>query len=181
MSARSRSGFTLIEILVAMVVSGMIVAAAAGLLSVFGDRAQTIDRAGMQADREGNAYRLLQQIVGNAATTADSTPGVVGNASGASFQTWCESPHGWLDHCAAQLRFERTGDGVALLMRLRLRSADSAVVDIRRSLGIGRLRYLRNAESRGTWTDSWAMLGPPEAVAVILDADTLLLPVWSGE
>lgn len=181
MSARCRSGFTLIEILVALVVSGMIVAAAAGLLSVLGDRAETIDRAGMQADRKANADRLLQQIVGNAATAADSTPGVVGNASAASFQTWCETPHGWLERCAAQLHFERTGDGIALLMRLRLRGADSAVVAIRRGLEIGRLRYLRNAESRGTWTDSWAMLGPPEAVAVILNADTLLFPVWSGE
>lgn len=178
MSARSRSGFTLIEVLVALVVSGMVVAAAAALLSVLEDRAQTIDRAGRQIDREANADRLMQQLVGNIGT-ADSTPAVLGSASAASFQTWCETPHGWLDRCAAQLSFERRGNGIAL--QLRLLGVDSAVIEIRRDLEIGRLRYLRNAESRGTWTDSWAMLGPPEAVAVILDADTLLLPVRSGE
>ena len=179
MSARLPCGFTLIEVLVALVVSGMVVIAAAGLLSVFEDRIHTINRAAMQVDREANADRLLQQLVGNVTRGADSTPGVVGDALAMSLQTWCETPHGWLERCVAQLRFDRIGSRIAL--RLRLRGADSAVIDIRRDLETGRLSYLRNAESRGSWTDSWTMLGPPEAVAVILDADTLLLPVWSGE
>ena len=179
MMAASRSGFTLIEVLVALIVSGMVVAAAAGFLSSLGDRAEAIDRAARQVDRQANADRLLQQVVANIDAGADSTPGLVGNEAAASVQTWCETTRGWLDRCTAQLRFERHDDG--LVLRLQLRGADSAAIDIRRGLTTGRLRYLMNAEASGTWTDSWAKLGPPEAVAVILDADTLLLPIRSGE
>jgi prepilin-type N-terminal cleavage/methylation domain-containing protein len=179
MMAPSRSGFTLIEVLVALIVSGMVVAAAAGFLTGLADRAQAIDRAAIQVDRQANADRLLHQVVANIEAGADSTPGLVGNSTAASVQTWCETTRGWLDRCAAQLRFERHDD--ELVLQLELRGADSAAIEIRRGLTAGRLRYLMNAEASATWMDSWTMLGPPEAVAVILDADTLLLPIRSGE
>jgi prepilin-type N-terminal cleavage/methylation domain-containing protein len=169
------AGFTLIEVVVALAVSGMAVAAAAALLDSLGTRAKAIERAAADVDSNANAERLLRQLVANITGSRDSNPSFEGDAEAAHFRSWCETPQGWLDNCSAQLRFERHRDGTTL--RLLLVGADSDAIDLDRVFENGRLRYLVNAESQGTWTDRWTRPGLPEAVAVILDADTLLLPV----
>ena len=173
-----RAGFTLVEVVVALVVGGMAVTAAALLLNGLENRAETIERAAATSDAARNAERLLVQLVGNAELGDDSTPTFAGDSLALSFHSWCETTHGWLDRCAALLRFAPEGERKVL--QLQLRGADTLEVAVRHSVANGRIRYLMNAESRGTWIDKWTHLGPPEAVAVILDEDTLLLRIRAG-
>jgi len=64
-----------------------------------------------------------------------------------------------------------------MALGLQLRGADSSEMVLRDDLQTGRFRYLVTAQNRGTWVDAWSKLVPPAAVAVITDADTLLLAV----
>jgi prepilin-type N-terminal cleavage/methylation domain-containing protein len=177
MIADSRFGFTLIEVVVALIVSAMAVTAAAVLLGTLGDQAETIRRSAATVDGRANAEHLLRQLVANA-QGGDSSPSFVGDSRSVSMRTWCETPQGWLDRCAARFVFERRVEGDDLL--LQLTGADSSAVALRRNVRNGSVRYLLNVESGGTWAVVWEKPSPPEALAIVLDSDTLLLPVGGG-
>jgi len=172
------AGFTLIEVMVALLIGGMAVAGAAALLSSLGDRAEAVARAGAHVDADANAERLLKSVVANLEASPDTTPSFGGDAQSANFRAWCDTPGGWLDHCTVRLSFQRHGDETVL--RLELGGAYSTAVDVRRRFRTGRLCYLVEIDRRPVWVDSWSRRVMPTALAVIIDADTLLLPVWGG-
>jgi hypothetical protein len=55
------------------------------------------------------------------------------------------------------------------------------VVELRKDLRRARFRYLVSIDDVLTWMDAWSHLGPPMAVALIVERDTLLMPVWGSE
>jgi len=176
---REGTGFTLVEVMVALVIGGMVVAGAAALLSALGNRAQAIERAAARADQDANGERLLRTLVANLQFGAGTTtPSFVGDLSSASFRSWCETPAGWLDHCTVRLAFEPQG-GKAVL-RLQLRGAYSTTLDLRTGFQKGRLRYLQEVDRRLSWIDTWSERITPRGLAVIIDGDTLLVPVGAG-
>jgi prepilin-type N-terminal cleavage/methylation domain-containing protein len=176
---RRRSGFTLVEVMVALVVGGMAVAGAGALLGALADRARAIERAAASADGDANAERELRSLLASLDVSADTTvPSFVGDADSATFRAWCETPAGWLDHCTAHLRFGQR-DGAAVLS-LELQGAYSSAIDLRRAFQRGRFGYLVEIDRHLTWVDRLSRLVPPTALAVIIDADTLLLPVGGG-
>lgn len=177
--SRDSTGFTLVEVMVALVIGGMVVAGAAALLGALSNRAQAIKRAAARADEDANGERLLRGLVANLEVGTDTTtPSFVGDASSASFQAWCETPAGWLGHCAVRLAFSRhESTGV---LTLEIRGANTTALDLRRGFRNGRLRYLQEVDRRLSWIDAWSRWITPTGVAVIVDGDTLLLPVGSG-
>ena len=179
MTGRARQrGFTLIEVMVALVIGGMAVASAAALLHGLGNRAQAIGLAATRADGDANGERLLRALVTNIDLTSDTTKSFAGTASSATFPAWCDTPAGWLTPCVVRLAFERR-EGASVL-GVELRSADSSSIEVRRAFQRGRFRYLVEIDRRRSWVDRWSKPVPPTAVAVIIDGDTLLLPVWGG-
>ena len=173
------AGFTLIEVMVALMIGGMAVAGAAALLAALGNRAEAIERAGIGVDQDANAERLLRGLVANLDLSSDSAPSFVGDANGARFQAWCEMPAGWLGHCRVRLSLERRGDLASL--RLQVDDPGPSVIDLRRDLREARFRYLISVDDVLTWTDRSSHLVPPLAVALIVERDTLLLGVWGSE
>ncbi len=174
----SALGFTLIEVMVALVIGGMAVAGAAALLSGLADRAQAIARAATRADGDANAERVLRALVANLELSTDTTPSFVGDATSARFRAWCDTPGGWLERCTARLFFEQRGELASL--RLELIGREATVIELQSGIRAGRFRYLVNVDHVLTWKDTWSHLVPPTAVAVIAERDTLLLPVWGG-
>ena len=174
-----RSGFTLVEVMVALVIGGMAVAGAGALLSALADRAGAIERAAATADGDANAERELRSLVASLDVSADTTaPVFAGDADSARFRAWCETPAGWLDHCTARLRFgQRNG---AAVLSLELQGAYSSAIDLRRGFQRGGFGYLVEIDRHLTWVDRLSRMVSPTALAVIIDADTLLLPVSSG-
>jgi hypothetical protein len=164
--------------MVALVIGGMVVAGAAALLVTLGGRAEAIARAGARADLGANAERVLRALLANLDLGLDSTPSFAGDGTGARFRSWCDTPAGWLDRCTAHLFLEPRGETAAL--RLELSGPDPARVDLERGLRGARLRYMALVDNVVTWRDSWSQLVPPTAVALIVERDTLLLPVWGG-
>jgi prepilin-type N-terminal cleavage/methylation domain-containing protein len=171
------AGFTLIEIVVALVVGGMAVAVAAALLLGLGDRADAIKTAAARVDRDANAERLLRSLLGNLDLGGDGPLVLGGDETSVSFRSWCASAGGWLDRCGARLFIERRREGSVVRVEVRA-AADTSVVDLWDAPAGARLRYLVDPANGGRWADAWRQIAVPRGIAVIVDADTLLIPVW---
>ncbi|MGH7334195.1 MAG: PulJ/GspJ family protein [Candidatus Rokuibacteriota bacterium] len=175
---RVANGFTLIEVMVALMIGGMALAGAAALLSGLAERAEAIRTAAARVDREANAERVLRSLLANLELSPDTSPSWVGDPRSARFRAWCDTPAGWPGRCAVRLFFQDSG-GVGSL-RLELIGAEPSVTELRRGFRAGHFRYLVNAGQGGQWTTRWSHPVPPAAVAVITGNDTLLLTVWGG-
>jgi prepilin-type N-terminal cleavage/methylation domain-containing protein len=171
----ARFGFTLVEVMVALVIGSMAVAGAAALLGGLGDRAEAIDLAGSRADADANAERLLRALAENLDIGFDTMPPLAGSADSMAFRAWCQTPGGWLDRCAVRLLFDHR-QGVAVF-DLELRGADSSTLTLRHGFDHGRFRYLEEVDHRLRWVESWSRRAPPGALGIVIDADTLLLPL----
>jgi len=139
-------GFTLIELMVALTISGLVVLTAAQIFRAVGDGGRELHVARAALDREMNARRLL------AATFLSLE---VGQIPGASFEghpdrmtftTWQLVPGGWLEPRRASLAV----DGSRLL--LSLGSSPIALSDSVTELG---LDYLLEPGLNATWVREW--------------------------
>ena len=169
---RRRRGFTLIEIVVALAITGIVVLGARFILENLGDHATRIGAAARAADASANADRWLRSAV--AQIDVDSAHRFEGDERRVQFQTWCQSPSGWQERCQVVLAL-KTGDQGSVFAGT-LPSGESLV--LRRDFGRGELRYLVSARAGGSWVTGWSEgITPPLAIGVILDGDTTIVRI----
>jgi prepilin-type N-terminal cleavage/methylation domain-containing protein len=167
-------GFTLIEILVALAVSGLVVLSARALMEAVDDAATRIGVRAESSDRTANAERLLRAVVGRLEVGTPASGQFGGDERSAQFTSWCERPGGWLERCAVTLvlRPERGGTAVALEL------STGETITVARGSGRAELRYLSDARGGGSWIRVWGSgITAPLAIAVFLERDTLLLRI----
>jgi len=92
--SRPRAGFTLVELLVALLVTGLVALLSHQLLATVGDSARTLLAARTALDRDANARRWLTSSwrsleVGGAAG------GFTGAPQEATYSSWVRTPGGW--------------------------------------------------------------------------------------
>lgn len=169
---RSR-GLTLVEVLVALTVSGAVVLAAHGLFLLVGDAAQRVPALGEAADLERNRERTLRELFGQIEVGTDSSLRFAGGPQAARFVSWCPARGGWRERCQVELAFVTDGDSIDLVTRWHGR-----VEVLHRGGPPARLYYLARASAGGLWLPYWGeALSAPRAVLLILGADTLLLRI----
>lgn len=176
MSTRT-AGFTLIEVMVALVVGFLALSAAATLFTTLGDQADRIRRSGDTVDRASNRARTLADLFANLDLTASGVPPLQGAPHEVALRTWCLDPIATLARCEVALRRRAFGAGFVLV--LVQSQADSTPLELARGTGI-ELHYLAAVPDSAAWRDQWTSLTPPRAVALIVDRDTLLFRVGSG-
>lgn len=93
-----RAGFTLIEVLVAIAITGLVVVAAHRIFTGVADAAQAVAVAREQLDRTANARRWLK------ATLLSLDPPFEGRTDHMSFRAWEQVPGGWFEPQAVDLR-----------------------------------------------------------------------------
>lgn len=94
----SRSfGFTLIEVMVAMTIAGIVIVAAHRIFTGIADGARAVAAARGSLDRSVNARRWLK------ATFLSLEPPFEGRANRASFTSWQLVPGGWFEQRPTQL------------------------------------------------------------------------------
>ena len=179
-------GFTLIELLVALSVGGLVLLAAHRTLGGIADGVQALDEARLAADREGNARRLLAQVVGSidlggADRDADGPTGrasparrFAGDPHMVSFPAWRRDAAGWPELRTVQL----AAFGGALTV-VGLGTGRIVLVDSVTALDID---YLLQRGASTRWVRRWySESSAPEAVRLRVTratgADTLLLIV----
>lgn len=173
---RRRAGFTLVEVMVALAVMGVVLVGARAMLEQVGDHAERIGGAAAEADRDGNADALLRSIAGRTQVSAaiGSEIRFQGEPRMARFRSWCEVPDGWLESCDASLGLiEVDGRNV-----LALTLSTGELVPLRSGFRTGEILYLREAGNGGQWLRSWgSSITAPLALGLAIDGDTTIVRI----
>lgn len=170
---RADSGFTLLEVVVALAIAGMLLLGARWVLSAVGDGTERVSAEAGEVDAAANAERLARDL---ALRTEVRLGGerFRGDARGVRWGTWCDVPAGWQERCRVTLAVLSTeGRNV-----LALAFDDGAIVPVREGFTAGQVMYLRSAESGGVWSAAWdSEIAVPLAIGVVMDRDTLVLRI----
>lgn len=173
---RSQAGFTLLELMVALLVSAIVVGGARVLLVQVGDHSVAVSHAVADRERSVHAERLVRALAGR--LEADPARGLVlvGEPHAVRFNSWCEVPGGWIEPCVVVLAFMSAGtDGAQLV--LQAGTADPLILWRGSESPVG-LRYLQNARYGGVWLPRWQeVAASPQALAVVRGGDTLIVRV----
>lgn len=174
-----RSGFTLLEVLVAVMIAATVLLAADIVFEQLADSRSVIDRSTSKVDRERNAASTVARWVAQVDVSPRSGPGARprsfgGNDTSATFVSWCLAPGGWERECDVTLHVARDTNAVAIVAIAS--TGDSAELPMHGSEVA--LRYLLDARDGGHWLRSWGA-GPttPLAIGIVSGADTLVLRI----
>lgn len=171
---RWRRGFTLIEVVLALVIAGTVVLSARMLLEELADDAQAIVAHASGVDARANAERELRELVLRLEVGTDGARRFAGDERAARFTSWCDMPRGWQERCTVTLAVDREGREPVLAASL----STGEMLVLRRGFATGSLRYLGDAARGGTWFRSWGeSITAPFAIGIVLDADTLILRI----
>ena len=182
-----RAGFTLLEVVVALAITGMVLLGARLVFGQLADGAERVAEEAAALDREANAMRYLRELVGSAEVQPAAEDGsgeraFVGEAGGVRFWTWCEVSAGWQERCQATLGLladdsggaGRAGDAAVLAVRV----GGGDVLTLRRGLRRARLAYLSDAALGGRWMRNWeSTVSLPLAIGVLSADDTVIVRI----
>jgi len=167
-AAKDPSGFTLIELVVALALGGLVVLLAHRLFSGVLDGVQRVTAARVSLDRTMNARRYLEEAFGSLAIGQAGDGPFTGRPEGVSFDTWQWVPEGW--HARRHIE-------------LRVQNGDLAADDVVLADSVAALAcdYLLEPGEDTKWVREWiSPLSAPLAVRLRIAhlggvTDTLLL------
>jgi prepilin-type N-terminal cleavage/methylation domain-containing protein len=174
MPRRSRRGFTLIEVMVALAVGAVVVLGARLALAQLADDADRIVKGAARLDGEANGERLLRSLFRRLEVGTEIAGPFGGDERAMHFTTWCDLPAGWQERCQATVAIDTVDDAPALVAHL----STGEVITLRAGFHRATLRYLNDPASGGSWFRGWGTgLTAPRAVGIIVDDDTLVLRI----
>jgi prepilin-type N-terminal cleavage/methylation domain-containing protein len=175
MRRRPSGGFTLIELVVAITLSGVVLL---GARALWESLAISVDRLRTQATadaRDANGERLLRSLVGRLEIGTDQSHEFAGDEQHVRFTTWCDMPAGWQERCDAAIGIEPDS---AAELRLVARLSTGEVITLQRGFSAGVLRYLNDPAGGGVWFRIWGHgITAPLAIGVITDGDTTIVRI----
>lgn len=165
---------TLMELMVALAIGGLLLVSGRALLAQLQDAGATLGRSTRTYDERATALRTLRALARRADVRPDSTSRFVGDSLAARFPSSCERPGGWLARCTVEVQVDEGRDGTALAATISTGSA----LRLERRPGVGRLRYLDVAGAEDQWMSQWGnSIVAPAAMALVVGVDTLVLPL----
>lgn len=175
--APARCGFTLMEIMVALALGGMILVGAHAVLTALADEEHALARRTTVSAAAANGLVTLRALVGRLEVGTPQAQPFAGTPAAARFTSWCDVPPGWLERCTVTLAIDTVRGSPVLAARF-----DGQRVVLLRGVAPGGLRYLESAAGGGTWFRQWgAGISAPLAIGVIRleggRTDTLLVRI----
>lgn len=172
-----RDGFTLIEVIVALLIGSIVLLGAHAMLAALSDESRALVLASAAASRAANGEEELRAIVGQLDVGTAGTRPFSGGAEQVSFSSWCDVPSGWLERCDVTLAFDSTGPNPGLILH---RGAETVV--LLRGFERGTFRYLASAANGGDWVEQWgASVTAPLGIGTLLQdsarVDTVILRI----
>ncbi len=176
MRPRNRRGITLIELLIALAISGLAMLGAMMLLDQVSDGQLRIGRRAVVNATVGNGDRLLRRLLADARTTTDSLQRFRGDERSATYTTLCDVPAGWAEYCRATLLIDSLRDSTAIIVE----TDGTQPVQVRRFAGAAAFIYLDLSARDSAWVRRWERsIALPDAIGVVAGADTTILPMGS--
>lgn len=174
-----RHGFTLLELLVALVVSAVVLLGARAISETLADGAHRSTVAATDADQSVNSERLLREVVGRIEVADRGDRRFDGTSKRARFASWCAVPAGWLERCSGALLLDSTAaldGGVSPRHTLLLVLSTGDSIPLRAGFERGSLWYITASEHGSTWYREWGNgITVPAAIGVVIDGDTTLV------
>lgn len=168
-----RAGVTLLELLVALVLLGLILLGVRAMTESLIDTADRLAARARTAEQSSLGDRVLRDVLSRVEQRSGGEENFFGDESELRFRSWCESAHGWIERCAVSLRLELQGDSAVLTGRFN--GAAGMTLASGRSMQI---RYHGRPEDRTPGQPQWGSgIDVPDAISLVRGTDTLLLPL----
>lgn len=157
-----RRGFTLIEVLVAVVLSGVVALLAHQLFGAAVDGGRRLRDARLALDRRANSDQFLRAVILSLETGIDSADGFSGQPERVRFSSWLPTADGW---------FERRSVVLELSGHRWVASAPpEAQVDLADSVKALRFDYMLEMGANTRWVSAWeSAVSAPLAIRVRVD------------
>lgn len=178
MSPRAeRRGATLLELLVALAIAGLVMLGGVLLLDQVNDSGRRIDAESRRDAAENNGDRVLRRLLVDARPTSDTADRFRGDEQNASYLGLCDMPSGWPEPCRVLLSITSSGDSSAVVAQ----TTPGSQLELRRVAGQAAFRYLDAARgSDSAWLNRWmTSIALPRALALVTPFDTMLFPLGS--
>lgn len=170
----ARRGTTLIELLAALVLLGLLFLGMRALLAQLGDGNERITRAAMGSDARGNGARTLRALLRRAVAESDTARQFAGDDSIAIFDGGCDVSAGWVEDCRVGLAIVPRGDSNAVVKYERAAPPETLLV----TAAPAAFRYLDRADADCAWLGGWrARITLPAALAIVTPYDTVMFQV----
>lgn len=171
MTARNTRGFTVVELVVALAIAGLVLLIARAAMTTLADATLTTVARQEDATAKANAHRLLASVVGSIDVTSPGSQGFLGAADGFEATSWVRNAAGGF---AMRRVFVRAAGGI---LHLGTTLLDTGVIGLHAD-------YLLVPGASATWSRSWnSRTAPPVAIRLRIEhthsTDTLLLVVGS--
>lgn len=169
-----RQGFTLIEVSLALAISGLAILGSILLLDQLDDSARRIALLSTRSASDGNGVRLLERLLLDAASLTDSAHALRGDEHSVELSTTCVVPGGWKEACRINLTIDQRGD-TSIVSGAVPGQPPSRLRAFPRNV---EFRYRDVAHPDSAWVQRWtsSSLYPP-AIAVTDGRDTTILLV----
>jgi prepilin-type N-terminal cleavage/methylation domain-containing protein len=169
-----RHGTTLIELLAALALLGLLFLGMRALLSQLGDGGDRVNRSAAIADARGNGARELRVLLRRAISESDSTRQFAGDDLIALFDSGCDVAAGWVENCRVGLAIVPRRDSSAVVAYVPAVAPETLVV----TAAPAAFRYLDPAASDYAWLGQWrGRITMPAALALVTPWDTVMFQV----
>lgn len=156
-----RSGFTLVEMLVGMLLMSMIVLVVHSLATQIAAAARAGEAAQRALDREANPRRWLKAAFLSCETGPETAP-FDGAPDSLSFDAWLEQPGGWFARRTIELKVKDN--------QLIATVGSQERVHLAESVSRVEFGYLLEQGGESRWVEAWrAKLRAPVAVRIVLE------------
>jgi len=174
---RRLRGFTLLELIVALSISGLVVLTAREISGRLAISAGELQQGTGAFRRRVAADGLLRGWVGQIDASRDAVFGkstmFAGTQSSLDFHTWCQRAPQWEEHCWIHLDLVPTSRGAVIL---RAYSSATGTVDLDSIPGPAGFRYLLDPGNGARWLPRWNPTPfAPSAIAIVTASDTTIL------
>ena len=174
---RGRRAFTLLELLAALSLTGLVLLGAWRLLEQLAVSRDALTREDARVRGTSNGLRVLQSLTRQAESGDDSGDHFAGTASVANFWSWCSVPSGWLERCHVTFTLSNSDDSCTLVVTTQ----NSTPLTLWRSRGAATLLYLDENTAPASWRADWAnTITIPAAVGIATETDTIVLLTPAG-